>query len=63
MSNPTSVPEVVPPDVKEEPGETPVKGPTGTRTPYPVDAPGLTDHPGSTPDYIPGTPMEPPGKM
>ena len=59
-AKPTSVPEVKPPpDMDEEP----VKGPAGPRTPYPVESPGLTDRPGSMPDYLPGGPLEPPGKM
>lgn len=29
--------------------------PTGPRTPYPVDHPGISDRPGSEPDYMPGT--------
>jgi hypothetical protein len=53
----TSVPEVKPADEKPE------RGPDGPRTPYPVDRPGLTDRPGAAPDYLPGTPLEPPGKM
>jgi hypothetical protein len=52
-----SVPEVKPED------ERPQQGPAGTRTPYPADRPGLTDRPGAAPDYVPGTPLEPPGKM
>jgi hypothetical protein len=63
MSKPTSVPEVKPPEVEDPVDDRPIKGPAGTRTPYPVDAPGLTDRPGSAPDYVPGTPLEPPGRM
>jgi hypothetical protein len=36
-------------------------GPSGPRTPYPVDDPGITDPkgPGSEPDYLPGAPKDP----
>jgi len=37
--------------------------PTGPRTPYPVDHPGISDQPGSEPDYIPATPGEDLPKM
>jgi hypothetical protein len=30
--------------------------PAGPRTPYPVDHPGISDQPGSEPDYIPAMP-------
>jgi hypothetical protein len=47
---PTDAPQPV------EPDETPDVGPTGPRTPYPVDDPGVGDPtgPGSEPDYLPG---------
>jgi hypothetical protein len=31
------------------------KKPASPRTPYPVDHPGISDQPGSEPDYIPAT--------
>jgi hypothetical protein len=37
--------------------------PAGPRTPYPVDHPGISDQPGSEPDYIPGTPGQELPKM
>jgi hypothetical protein len=39
-----------------EPDEMPDQGPTGPRSPYPVDDPGIVDPsgPGSEPDYLPG---------
>jgi hypothetical protein len=37
--------------------------PAGPRTPYPVDHPGVSDQPGSQPDYIPGTPGQDLPKM
>ena len=42
-------------------GERPDQGPTGPRTPYPVDDPGIDDPsgPGSEPDYLPGAPTNP----
>lgn len=43
------------------PDEKPVPGPAGPRTPYPVERPPTP--PGSEPDYIPGTPNNPPGRM
>ena len=44
-----------------EPDEMPDQGPTGPRSPYPVDDPGITDPkgPGSEPDYLPGGPSNP----
>jgi hypothetical protein len=44
------------------PNQPPVPGPKGPRTPYPVDDPGIRDLPGSEPDYVPGTPVQP-GRM
>lgn len=43
------------------PDEEPDIGPTGPRTPYPVNDPGITDPagPGSEPDYLPGNPTDP----
>jgi hypothetical protein len=43
-----------PPAEKQKPAPTP----PGPRTPYPVDHPGMSDQPGSEPDYIPGKPVE-----
>ena len=42
------------------PDEQPDIGPTGPRTPYPVNDPGITDPkgPGSEPDYLPGNPTD-----
>jgi hypothetical protein len=34
--------------------ETPAPEPAGPRTPYPVEHPGMSDQPGSAPDYLPG---------
>ena len=53
------IPTEVPP--APDPDEMPDIGPTGPRTPYPVNDPGLTDPkgPGSEPDYLPGTPTNP----
>jgi hypothetical protein len=44
-----------------EPDELPEIGPTGPRTPYPVNDPGISDPtgPGSEPDYLPGQPTDP----
>ena len=41
--------------------DVPDQGPTGPRTPYPVDDPGIGDPegPGSEPDYLPGQPGNP----
>jgi hypothetical protein len=43
------------------PDEPPDIGPTGPRTPYPVNDPGVMDPkgPGSEPDYLPGNPTDP----
>ena len=43
------------------PDELPDIGPTGPRTPYPVNDPGISDPkgPGSEPDYLPGNPTGP----
>jgi len=35
----------------------PEKKPAG-RTPYPVEHPGISDQPGTAPDYIPATPTD-----
>jgi hypothetical protein len=35
-----------------------VQKPGGPRTPYPVEHPGMSDQPGSAPDYLPGKPAE-----
>jgi hypothetical protein len=37
--------------------------PAGPRTPYPVDHPGISDQPGSEPDFIPATPGQDLPKM
>ena len=42
--------------------EPPVPGPKGPRTPYPVNEPPMPS-PGKEPDYIPGTPNNPPGQI
>ena len=54
-----NIPSDVPP--APEPDEMPDMGPTGPRTPYPVNDPGITDPsgPGSEPDYLPGQPTNP----
>jgi hypothetical protein len=39
-------------------GEKPAPRPAGPRTPYPVEHPGMSDQPGSEPDYLPGKPAE-----
>ncbi|MEA2979735.1 MAG: hypothetical protein QOF09_1558 [Alphaproteobacteria bacterium] len=44
------------------PDEKPVPGPNGPRTPYPVNNPPAPE-PGREPDFIPGTPNNPPGQM
>lgn len=53
------VPSEVPP--APEPDEVPDTGPSGPRTPYPVNDPGISDPvgPGSEPDYLPGMPTNP----
>jgi hypothetical protein len=43
---------VRPPKEKEAPQ------PAGPRTPYPVEHPGMSDQPGSEPDYLPGKSVE-----
>jgi hypothetical protein len=50
--------EVPPPPI---PDEMPDIGPTGPRTPYPVNDPGISEPkgPGSEPDYLRGTPTNP----
>lgn len=46
----------LPPD----PDDMPQPGPTGPRTPYPVDDPPLDPGmPGTEPDYLPGVPTDP----
>jgi hypothetical protein len=47
----------------ERPDEKPVPGRKGPRTPYPADRPDIGRQPGSEPDYLPGSPSEPPGRM
>ena len=43
------------------PADRPQPGPSGPRTPYPVDDPGIGDPtgPGAEPDYLPGDPSNP----
>jgi hypothetical protein len=43
--------------------KTPVEKSPGPRTPYPVEHPGISDQPGSQPDYLPGKPAEDLPKM
>jgi hypothetical protein len=38
--------------------EEPAPKPAGPRTPYPVEHPGMSDQPGSEPDYLPGKSAE-----
>jgi hypothetical protein len=54
-----NIPTEVPPG--PAPDEVPDIGPTGPRTPYPVNDPGISDPsgPGSEPDYLPGNPTDP----
>ena len=40
-----------------------VEKPPGARTPYPVEHPGISDQPGTQPDYLPGKPGEDLPKM
>jgi hypothetical protein len=53
------VPSEVPPQRRRE--DPPDTGPSGPRTPYPVDDPGIDEPrgPGSEPDYLPGGPSNP----
>ena len=53
-----NIPTDVPP---RAPDEMPDIGPSGPRTPYPVNDPGITEPtgPGSEPDYLPGGPTFP----
>lgn len=53
-----NIPSEVPP---AGPLDQPDIGPSGPRTPYPVNDPGITDPkgPGSEPDYLPGSPTSP----
>jgi hypothetical protein len=41
----------------------PVEKPAGPRTPYPVEHPGISDQPGTQPDYLPGKPADDLPKM
>jgi hypothetical protein len=52
---------VVPPKPDPDYDESPDQDPTGPRSPYPVDEPGINDPkgPGSEPDYLPGGPTNP----
>jgi hypothetical protein len=54
-----NIPTEIPPT--RSPDEQPDVGPSGPRTPYPVNDPGITDPggPGSEPDYLPGNPTNP----
>ena len=46
------------------PDEAPDIGPTGPRTPYPVNDPGIDEPgPGSEPDILPGGPTDPGVRM
>ena len=47
------------------PEEQPDIGPTGPRSPYPVNDPGIGEPggPGSEPDYLPGVPTDPGVRM
>jgi hypothetical protein len=51
-----------PPKIPERPDEKPIPGPKGPQTPYPVNDPPMPE-PGTEPDYIPGTPNNPPGQI
>ena len=53
-----NIPTELPPG---SPDGLPDTGPTGPRTPYPVNDPGIVDPggPGSEPDYLPGKPTSP----
>jgi hypothetical protein len=53
-----NIPSEVPPPA---PDEKPDIGPSGPRTPYPVNDPGIGEPtgPGSEPDYLPGNPTNP----
>ncbi|WP_134496343.1 hypothetical protein [Microvirga pakistanensis] len=55
-----NIPSDVPPP-GSDPDDLPDTGPTGPRTPYPVNDPGIMDPkgPGSEPDYLPGNPTDP----
>lgn len=46
------------PTPAKAPKEKPEPRPAGPRTPYQVDHPGMSDQPGSEPDYLPGKPAE-----
>ena len=48
-----------------DPTEVPEIGPTGPRTPYPVNDPAISEPtgPGSEPDYLPGPPTDPGTRM
>ncbi|GJD94702.1 hypothetical protein [Methylobacterium iners] len=60
---PGGIPGDLPPT--PQPDEQPEIGPTGPRTPYPVNDPGVVDPagPGSEPDYLPGAPTDPGVRM
>ncbi|MGU3538550.1 hypothetical protein [Methylobacterium sp. A54F] len=68
MANPgLPTPDPTPGDlpVPPSPDEQPDIGPTGPRTPYPVNDPGIDEPtgPGSEPDYLPGGPTDPGVRM
>ena len=44
------------------PDQKPIPGDQGPRTPYPVNNPPMPS-PGTEPDVIPGTPVNPPGQI
>jgi hypothetical protein len=44
--------------VRQPKEQKPVEKPAGPRTPYPVEHPGMSDQPGSRPDYLPGKSVE-----
>ncbi len=66
MANP-GLPEPTPGEIPPPagPDEVPDIGPTGPRTPYPIDDPGIDEPigPGSEPDVFPGAPTDPGVRM
>lgn len=68
MANPgLPTPDPTPGDLPppSQPDELPDIGPTGPRTPYPVNDPGIDEPggPGSEPDVFPGSPTDPGVRM
>lgn len=55
--------EPTPANIPQRPDEQPIPGPKGPRTPYPANEPPIKEAPGSEPDFIPGTPDNPPGRI